>query len=61
MYIHMYARVHVIEGKFRHKQTGRLVKMTDGERLSLMHVYPAVSTSMLYLDQLANLHSVALW
>ena len=25
--------IHVIEDSFRHKQTGRLTKITDGERL----------------------------
>ena len=38
---------HVIEGGFRHKQTGRLTKITEGERLSLFHILLALSMGML--------------
>ena len=30
--------IHVKEGGFRQKETGRLTKITDGERLSLFHI-----------------------
>ena len=40
--------MHVIEGGFRHKQTGRLTKITDGERLSLLHILLALIIGMLY-------------
>ena len=40
--------IHVIEGGFRHKQTGGLTKITDGERLSLFHILLALIIGMLY-------------
>ena len=46
--IYSYPHVHVIEGGFRHKQTGRLTKVTDGERLSLFHILLALIIGMLY-------------
>ena len=39
--------IHVIEGGFRHKQTGRLTKITDGDRLSLFHIILALIIDML--------------
>ena len=44
----MYICIPVIEGGFRHKQTGRLTKITDGERLSLFHSLLALIIGMLY-------------
>ena len=40
--------IHVIEGGFRHKQSGRLTKITEGERLSLFHILLALINGMLY-------------
>ena len=40
--------IHVIEGGLRHKQTERLTKTTDGERLSLFHILLALIIGMLY-------------
>ena len=39
--------IHVIESGFRHKQTGRLTKIADGERLSLFHILLALIIGML--------------
>ena len=39
--------MHVIESGFRHKQTGRLTKIADGERLSLFHILLALIIGML--------------
>ena len=47
-HVNMYTFIHVIEGGFRHKQTGRLTKITDGERLSLFHILLALIIGMLY-------------
>ena len=40
--------IHVIEGGFRHKQNGRLTKITNGERLSLFNILLALIIGMLY-------------
>ena len=40
--------IHVIEGRFRHKRSGCLTKITDGERLSLFHILLALIIGMLY-------------
>ena len=40
--------IYQIEGGFRHKQTGRLTKITDGEILSLFHILLALIIGMLY-------------
>ena len=48
IYIYPHVCIHVTEGGFRHKQTRRLTKITDGERLSLFYILLALIIGMLY-------------
>ena len=46
--IYPHVCIHIKEGGFRHKQTGCLTKITDGERVSLFHILLALIIGMLY-------------
>ena len=48
LYVYVCICIRVIEGRFRHKQTGLLTKKTDGERLSMVHILLALIIGMLY-------------